>query len=155
MLQQKYFYFLILLLGSIPSTERSSFAAEPTLKQPRVIMDLSTRPIDHRNDSLWTPDQRMVDKLESHLEVAIAKHAKLERRQLAAAPSQYGRQYQGVVQAQRRLIYINGFCDSHDLSESKLNLQFIDVMDGGTCYFQALYDPKIGEFVSFHFNGEA
>lgn len=62
-------------------------------------------------------------------------------------------QYQSNVKNGKEEVYINAFCKER----KPLNLRkdFVVVKDGGSCYFQVKYNPKIGEFYNLTVNGEA
>ena len=50
-------------------------------------------------------------------------------------------------------LYINAFCEIGEDRDIEKN--FVMVLDGGSCYFQATYDFKTNEFVRLEVNGEA
>lgn len=50
-------------------------------------------------------------------------------------------------------LYINALCD--DYENDNLSERFIIVFDGGSCYFQAVYNFKNNEFIKLEVNGEA
>jgi hypothetical protein len=50
-------------------------------------------------------------------------------------------------------LLINAMCDTFDTTD--LTKEFVEVLDGGSCYFQATYDFKVNVFVKLVVNGEA
>jgi hypothetical protein len=68
-------------------------------------------------------------------------------------PEQYFRQYIGVSHRKQRRIYINAFCDNKPPSDWRDHLY--TVIDGATCYWQALYDPVTKTFSSLTINARA
>jgi hypothetical protein len=70
-------------------------------------------------------------------------------------PEQYFRQYLGVVGGQRKLIYVNAVCGFPKLGRPPKDWRkhFFTIIDGGGCFWQAMYDVKAREFVDFNVNG--
>lgn len=64
----------------------------------------------------------------------------------------YGRQYVGIVEDERRLIFASFFCD--DLGIDWMT-EPVAVEDGGDCYVQVRYDVEGGTFSDLAVNGEA
>ena len=64
----------------------------------------------------------------------------------------YVRQYVGIERDGARLVYVNAFCDSVGLDPAH---QLVLVLDGGTCFWQALVDPAAASIVELTINGEA
>jgi hypothetical protein len=68
-------------------------------------------------------------------------------------PEQWLRQYIGVSPRKQRRIYINAFCDNQPPSDWRDHLY--TVIDGATCYWQALYDPVPKTFSNLTINARA
>jgi len=64
---------------------------------------------------------------------------------------EYTYQYQASTE---EVIYINAFCDNF-FSRFDLRKNFLEVEDGGACYFQIHYNFKTGRFFDLQVNGEA
>lgn len=62
------------------------------------------------------------------------------------------RQYAGFVEDGDRKILINGFCDTFGFNWYR---SVVIVMDGGDCFFQAVFNVETGELERFAFNGNA
>lgn len=66
-------------------------------------------------------------------------------------PQNYFRQYVPVLRKGKKLIYINAFCEQ----TPDWRQRFAVILDGGTCCWQALYDPTAHAFLTLTINGEA
>ncbi len=67
-------------------------------------------------------------------------------------PERYFRQYVAVKIAEQELIYVNAFCISPPADwQQHLHV----VLDGGTCFWQAIYNPKTKKFSHLIINGRA
>ena len=60
--------------------------------------------------------------------------------------------YQYQVQS-KDVLYINAFCK--DFPNKDLNKEFLQVFDGGACFFQIKYNLKNDKFYELIVNGEA
>ncbi len=99
----------------------------------------------------WTPSQEQVDQLEKKLPAYLKGQVKSHSELLKIDLSKYKRQYFGYSLNGKKVIYVNAFCHSFDYWEKTL----VFVFDGGKCFFQATYDPEVGEFLNFSVNGDA
>ncbi len=68
-------------------------------------------------------------------------------------PERYFRQYVGVIWKGKKLIYVNALCNATFIGYWRETL--VRIMDGGTCYWQAFYDPALGTFTALTINGVA
>ena len=59
----------------------------------------------------------------------------------------YYRQYFGIIQNGKRLIFIRGFCNDECFMES-----YCDYMGGGTCFFRILFDLESKKILFSYFN---
>jgi hypothetical protein len=59
-------------------------------------------------------------------------------------PERYFRQYEPVLRAGKKLLYLNAFCDEPPPNYWRKRL--VIVADGATCYWQAFYDPERKSF---------
>lgn len=64
-------------------------------------------------------------------------------------------QYQGVTAGATRAIRLMGACNKQGASERTFSDRFYVVFDGGTCYFDATYDPDEQRFTSLNYHGHA
>jgi hypothetical protein len=90
-------------------------------------------------EDFWKPDVDLVEKAELALED--------EQGFLG-----HYRQYVGFEVDRTRKILINGFCDAGGTNWYRTPMF---VLDGGDCYFNAIFDVESGEIDSFAFNGSA
>lgn len=97
----------------------------------------------------WTPAQSDVEALEAALPAFLQSTPHHGRPDLATRVATYRRQYVGVVQGGRRLIYVNAFCDRPERWEREP----VGVDDGGDCYFQVFWAPAPGTFERLTVNG--
>jgi hypothetical protein len=100
----------------------------------------------------WNPDARVMESIQREIHSYVEGQAKSQG--LILQPwAEYSFQYQGIVTRGSRRVYINAFCDAmgaHDLKS-----EFLEVFDGGTCYFSVLYSPGNHQFSELSINGEA
>lgn len=100
----------------------------------------------------WEPSNRQISKLELALPEYLLRNSPIGK-----IPSDnfksYGRQYFGISQNGKKLIYLNAFCDPERFARRKTDL--VRVLDGGSCYFHVLYDPETKTFSDVNYNGEA
>ena len=101
---------------------------------------------------LWTPEVDQVQELESLLLKYLKAHPPIDDKPVGNL-SDYGRQYFGVTKKDRKLIYLNAFCNPSGFDQWKKGM--ILVKDGGSCYFQVYFDPARKEFIHLHYNGQA
>lgn len=99
----------------------------------------------------WTPDQGAVAQLRAALQPYVVAQARDQRRKLQPWSS-YTFQFQGRGNAGGKFIFINAFCSAPDAYAAK---RFLQVLDGGTCYFELKYNPKTKTFYDLGFNGVA
>ncbi len=66
-------------------------------------------------------------------------------------PKKYFRQYVAIILGSQKRIYINAFCNEQALSYWRDRL--VVVSDGGTCFWQAMYDPATKKFSNLRING--
>ncbi|MFK3736603.1 hypothetical protein [Massilia sp. TN1-12] len=64
-------------------------------------------------------------------------------------------QYQGMLTNGVRVIRVAGACETLGMDETRLSQAFLNVRDGGKCFFDATYDPDQRRFTAFHYHGYA
>lgn len=70
-------------------------------------------------------------------------------------PSDYFRQYCVMRDGEgHRVVFLNAFCPQA-ASKALWKQNWVEVDDGGSCYFQSLIDLTTGRVVEFNVNGEA
>lgn len=99
----------------------------------------------------WKPTKEDIQGLEANL--SQVAHLKPDRGTGTINHlGRYFRQYVAVRIAEQNLIYVNAFCSP--LSED-WQKNIVVVSDGGTCFWQALYNPKTKRFSHLMINGLA
>jgi hypothetical protein len=105
------------------------------------------------NDEPWTPSEEDILTLEDQLPVFLQEYYPNLWQRLEA----YTRQYWGTVTPDgNRAVYASFLCDAERMASFiDWRTDPIEVMDGGDCYFQTLYDIEEDAFVWLVVNGEA
>lgn len=104
-------------------------------------------------DALFQATERDVAAVEAALPDALAGSSDARAAEVRARLGEYGRQYVGIREGGRRLVYVNAYCDAG--AASAPDRLPVVVADGGSCFWQALVDPERGELVSLAVNGDA
>jgi len=99
----------------------------------------------------WKPASRQLVEVESALKSEVPAAAK-DRGELSEW-SQYRFQYQGrITLLGRKFIYINAFCSAE---HGRLDKEWVEVADGGACYFRAKFDTGEHKLYDISVNGVA
>jgi hypothetical protein len=102
----------------------------------------------------WQPTKEQIDTLETNIQsVTELRNFGAPHGEKIAHPEQYFRQYLGVVRGGKMRIYVNAMCDVKAEPDWRDHLEI--VMDGGSCFWQAWYDPTSGKFLELSINGRA
>ena len=64
----------------------------------------------------------------------------------------YTMQYQGQLQHEDRTVKLMGACRRDGWTPAMLSHQFLEMLGGGECYFNATYDMKSKDFTHFSYN---
>lgn len=117
----------------------------------------------------WTPESGEIERIDSLLPRILSSGLKRVDPSTVLHPALYYRQYVGIVQNGRRLIYVNGFHEGYismiyrsyeqspaGAKRSDLDVDFwkytpVTVCDGGVWYFGITYDPATKRFGSLEF----
>jgi hypothetical protein len=99
----------------------------------------------------WHPDAAMLAQMDEALQAPVGRLA--QQRGGLKPWAQYSLQYQGrMTLVAKRYIYVNAFCDQE---HARLDLVWVEVLDGGACFFQAKYDPAKKIVYDVYVNGLA
>lgn len=98
----------------------------------------------------WNVGSAVLNSIHDGLEPFVKQQASNQHQVLRPWPT-YSFQYQGQTEAGRKIVFINAFCGS----EPDAQQHFVQVFDGGPCYFRVKYDPLRREFFELVFNGVA
>jgi hypothetical protein len=116
-------------------------------------------------DSCWVPTDKEIRKMEKGLENAInIGHQNfsflIPKKGQTPTPNttplvlplvQYKRQYFGIYENGRKVIFVNLFCGE----KSYWKQNKVTVADGGSCYIQIKYDVLTGKYFDYMENGLA
>ena len=104
-----------------------------------IVPGFDADEFDPRADTYWTPTPADVELAEAAL---FLDQGSLD----------HFRQYFGTVEDGENKILIYGFCDAMG---SNWYQETIMVLDGGDCYFHAIYDVQSDTIENFYFSGNA
>lgn len=103
----------------------------------------------------WEPTVADINDLEASLAQITALSSKeQDTDEQIDHPDQYFRQYLAVVVNGKRTIFVNAFC-SNEGHWNDWRKRLVIVMDGGKCFWNALYDPATQSFSDLKINGVA
>jgi hypothetical protein len=125
--------------GIIFSAQRAEQIDPPTYRSGEV-------------SGYWTPSQADVLGLEERLEPFLEHMVSQTGPDVLPRLPAYKRQYVGVQADDRRVIFANFFCNTHGIDWQR---DWVEIADGGACYFEVSYDIATGEFFGLSVNGEA
>lgn len=129
-------------------------AAQAQEAQHYVILPASAAG-EIAKEGTWHPTKADIDGLETNLSQVSSLQAENWKSPKIRIehPEKYFRQYVAIIQSGKRKIYVNAFCEREDLAQWRKHLVIVD--DGGTCFWQALYDPATKKFSHLRINGRA
>ncbi|HEX5233767.1 MAG TPA: hypothetical protein VFW25_00410 [Silvibacterium sp.] len=133
---------LLLLTMSVQAqqAQRSVLLPPSDLSRPLLLS-----PGDRIQPGNWKPNKADIDGLEAKLStISGMKAERWEPSLHIEHPEQYFKQYVAVIRGGEKLIYVNAFCEDPPPADWRRRL--VVVLDGGTCFWQALYDPSTREF---------
>jgi hypothetical protein len=104
---------------------------------------------------LWTPSPEEVALLEDRLKPYLEGVATPQAKEIAQRLGSYKRQYFGYTFGGKRGILVNAFCNAYWKRNDSWRDSIVDVLDGGSCYFQVFYDTSSSQFVRLAVNGPA
>lgn len=101
----------------------------------------------------WQPSAEVMAAAKSQL-AGYAKQQASSKGLALRTWASYTFQYQGrtLPKSGRHVVYVNAFCTP---PPSYAAQEFVLITDGGTCYFEAYYDPASKRFVGILFHGLA
>ena len=100
----------------------------------------------------WVVPPAVVAGMAAGLQAEADRHWGMGRRRPLG---DYTIQYQGQRKDGQRSIRLGGACSLQGVKAEELRKRFQVVFDGGTCFFDASYDPEAGRFLDFAFHGYA
>jgi hypothetical protein len=109
--------------------------------------------IDEDAVTPFQPNEAEVTAAEAALADFIAGHPNATERLIAELNTGfYERQYLGYTTPDGAVLVINAYC-GEPYADPSVDVEI--VMDGGDCYWQAIYDLTEGAFINLSVNGEA
>lgn len=99
----------------------------------------------------WKSTIRDWHSIEKKLKIKV-EEAALTRNDPVRNWASYNFQYTYVIKNGKKAIYINGFCQALGI---QWRTQRVYVKDGGSCFFQAYYDPASKNIYDVYVNGQA
>jgi hypothetical protein len=93
---------------------------------------------------IWHPTKEDIAGLEASLEQISHMNAENYPKNNNVHidhPERYFRQYVGVIRGWKRRIYVNAFCGEFP-PEPGWQKRLVDILDGGTCVWQAVFGPQ-------------
>ena len=124
----------------LPASEIATYAGATVGTKPRL--------------ENWEPTLGDINDLEANLSQIAALSGKDPDASLHIDnPSEYFRQYLAVAVNGRKTIFVNALCNVDPGERWRKHLAI--VMDGGKCYWNAVYDPATQKFSNLVVNGRA
>jgi len=100
----------------------------------------------------WTPTAAELAELESRItDVSKLKPDEPRDTRSITSPEKYFRQYLPYMHAGKKWVSINAFCRVPTYTD--WHQTYVSVVDGGDCYWKALYDPVTHQFSNLRING--
>jgi hypothetical protein len=109
---------------------------------------------DHEADfQSWEPTVADIEGLEANLpQISSLADSEPNPRRHIDDPHHYLRQYVAFTQGGKQKIYINAFCSTQRADSIDWHKHLVLAIDGGTCFWHALYDPATQKFSSLAIN---
>jgi len=104
----------------------------------------------------WLPSPEQIAQIEPALRHKLCLARKDHPQDPPGSLGDYAIQYLGFERRGRRMIYVNAYRDGeHPRSIGSMKMHWLDVYDGGTSVFAAVYDLRTGTLDGPWFNGYA
>jgi len=104
----------------------------------------------------WEPTVAEIDGLEANLpQISTMSESGPGPSRHIDDPRHYFRQYMAIVVAGKQKIFINSLCSIGAEDSNRWRKQLEIASDGGTCFWQAIYDPSTQNFSNLRINGRA
>lgn len=99
----------------------------------------------------WNPQEQTISEIRAGLEPFVRMSATGQKKRMPEW-STYTFQFQGQEKGGRKFVFVNAYCTAPPEDSTK---RFVFVLDGGPCFFNVKYDPKLHTFFELGFNGDA
>ncbi len=101
----------------------------------------------------WSVDTGTYVDMASRVQKAADTAPKAEAKSVPL--DSYTMQYQGQMQGSTKVIHVMGVCKVEEAMARKMTSQWnVAAASGGTCYFEADYNPASKSFTKFSFNAK-
>ena len=129
---------------------------EGVIAPPSVAADVWEAEEGRKPEGGWEADEDTIQKLEAALPDYLSAHDDPRIAALPAKLDEYKRQYMGVVEEGRRLVELRALCQLYlDENDVDLMVEVLQVMDGGDCFFEVLFDADREQFLWARVHGES
>jgi hypothetical protein len=144
---------LLSLLQCAPGQQEQRSVLLPA-HEVKAVASRYSRERSEKFDGSWQPAKADLDDLEANLsQISNLKIYGWDSKIHIDHPGQYFRQYVAVRVAGQKRIFVSAFCDEKPPSDWHDRLYV--VIDGATCYWQAIYDPAAKQFSNLRINARA
>ncbi len=152
--QMKIFFIFVLLLAGVGySKEMVSKPLYVNGSQFEGVIFQCGDPSMPSDKPCWTPNVYQVRQMENHLGAfLLAQHNRIKNSNplwkawdSSKNFSEYKRQYWGLYEKGRKVIYVSLFC----LAEKDWKEKVHRAHGGGTCFLEIKYDPGTGEYFDY------
>lgn len=140
-----------------PPPQNKPASSNPT-NGHTVILSVTSAPyLFPKGTQFWTPTEKDIAPLEISFRMLAAK-TPVPHASSGSAPdniANYYRQYIGIIQGGKKMIYINAFRATMEKNFPYWRKQPVFVMDGGNGFYHVTYDVEAHRFGKVQFNGYA
>lgn len=144
----------LVALSCAPAPISQSFTAPAAVfdgERARELTEQCSRPSPGPVEGVWTPSEAQIAAMEPALRARIDEE--LTQANVEEDPSEYIRQYGGLIIGGKRVIYTHGFLQRIDDPDEAWRTHPMVICDGGPITFGVEYDPATQTFANFAFNG--
>ena len=152
--------FIASLLGlcamTIPAQPQQRWVVLPQT-EAKTLIGTEVLGLPGKITGTWEPKQDDVAGMEASFhQISDLSRKGFSGRQVGD-PARYFRQYLGLLQGDRKLIYLNAFCgfNNNSLAPKNWREHLVVIYDGGSCVWRAIFDVSTKRFVSLSVNGFA
>jgi hypothetical protein len=124
-------------------------AAQELQNPPRCPRTVVDRPEGRGLNKFWKPDPQEIRELEQVLPEVFRTYVAKNDLVVNWPFDNYSLRYAGIFRNGKRIIEVSGRCGCRVIPDDW------DVYDGGSCYFEAGYDPVRKEVIYFTFHSSA
>ena len=144
---------LIILVPNMPGQQQQRSVLLPA-DEVRAVSNRYSRERSDKITGSWQPTKGDLDGLEANLpQISKLEIYGWDSKIHIDQPDKYFRQYVAVLVGGKKKIFVSAFCDQEPPPDWHDRL-FL-VIDGATCYWQALYDPLTQMFSNLRINARA